>query len=106
MELESLSLQKRRLQEKISSAKEKIYQEGFRDGVEESFKQFQVAIKMYKKYKDNVKLLMEEQNKVWKKWIEYYEKQSNINRENFLQRYNEWLFRYIFESEKDSWMNL
>ena len=97
MKLKSLSKQREYLQEEIALAKDEKYKEGFKEGIEKSFKQFEETIQLYKKYRNNIKLLMEEQNKIWKKWIEYYEKQSNIKKEDFLQKYNDWLFSYLFE---------
>lgn len=96
MVLEPLSKQKQYLEKNILSGNEE-YKKGYKEGVEEAFKQFEKTIKLYNRYKNNTKLLMEEQNKIWKKWISYYEKQRDINKKDFLQRYNNWLFSYLFE---------
>ena len=39
---------------------------------------------------------MKEQQKIWSKWIKYYNTKKNINNDNFLDKYNDWLFSYIF----------
>ena len=69
---------------------------GFKRGVNDSFNVFASFIDLYKKYKNNVKLLMNEQKDVWLKFVKYYETQSNTNTSNYLNRYNNWLFDYIF----------
>ncbi len=107
MKLQPLSMQKESLKKKQAPSQSKNYRDGFLEGIEESFKQFKLTIELYRKYKDNVKLLMEEQNNVWRKWVEYYEKQKNIDKDNFLQRYNDWLFSYIFDDESSKeWIKL
>jgi hypothetical protein len=74
----------------------KKYYEGLKEGVNESFDLFNLTIEFYKKYKDNVKLLMNEQNKLWLKWISYYNNQNDINNSNYKIRYNKWLFDNLF----------
>ena len=69
---------------------------GFKKGVNDSFNVFASFIDLFKKYKNNVKLLMNEQKDVWLKFVKYYETQSNTNTSNYLNRYNNWLFDYIF----------
>jgi len=69
---------------------------GFKKGVDESFKVFVSYIDLFKRYKNNVKLLMNEQKDVWLKFVQYYETQSDTNTSNYLSRYNNWLFNYIF----------
>ena len=69
---------------------------GFEKGVNESFEAFSTSIDTYKRYKNDVKLLMKEQQKIWSKWIKYYNSKKNINNDNFLDKYNDWLFSYIF----------
>ncbi|HEC89729.1 MAG TPA: hypothetical protein ENI44_04005 [Thermoplasmatales archaeon] len=103
MGFEPLYKQKQHLEEKKTS-EDKLYNKGYKEGVEEAFKQFEETIQLYNRYKDNIKLLMEEQNNIWKKWIEYYEKQKSITKEDFLQRYNDWLFSYIFECK--TWIRI
>jgi hypothetical protein len=72
------------------------YNQGFEKGVSDSFDIFASTIESYKRYKDNVKLLMTEQKKVWKKWVEYYNGKSDIDNSNYLNSYNKWLFDYTF----------
>jgi len=69
---------------------------GFKKGVNDSFNTFASFIDLFKKYKNNVKLLMNEQKDVWLKFVQYYEIQSDINTSNYLNIYNNWLFEYIF----------
>ena len=69
---------------------------GFKKGVDNSFNTFASFIDLFKRYKNNVKLLMNEQKDVWLKFVKYYETQSDTNTSNYLIRYNEWLFDYIF----------
>jgi len=69
---------------------------GFKRGVDDSFDVFASFIELFKKYKNNVSLLMNEQRDVWRKFVEYVETQSDIDKSNYLNRYNNWLFNYIF----------
>jgi hypothetical protein len=69
---------------------------GFKKGVDDSFNTFASYIDFFKRYKNNVKLLMDEQRDIWLKFVKYYETQSNTNTSNYLSRYNNWLFNYIF----------
>ena len=69
---------------------------GFEKGVSDSFDLFASAVEEYKRYKDNVKLLMKEQQKVWLEWVSYYDSKSDIDNSNYLDRYNNWLFDYAF----------
>ena len=69
---------------------------GFKKGVNDSFNVFASFVDLFKKYKNNVKLLMNEQKDVWLKFVQYYETQSDTNTSNYLSRYNNWLFDYIF----------
>ena len=41
---------------------------------------------------------MKEQQKVWKKWVEYYNGKSDIDNSNYLDKYNNWLFDYTFSN--------
>ena len=68
----------------------------FKKGVDDSFNVFTSYFDLFKKYKNNVKLLMNEQKDVWLKFVQYYETQSDTNPSNYLKRYNNWLFDYIF----------
>jgi len=78
---------------------------GFKRGVEDSFDTFASFVDLFKKYKNNVKLLMNEQKDVWKKFVKYYESQSNTNSSNYINIYNNWLFEYIFYDVNNSNLN-
>lgn len=69
---------------------------GFEKGVSDSFDLFASTIEAYRQYKNDVKLLMKEQQKVWSKWVRYYDSKSDIDNSNYLDRYNNWLFDYTF----------
>jgi hypothetical protein len=69
---------------------------GFKKGVDDSFNVFTSYVDLFKRYKNNVKLLMNEQKDVWLKFVQYYETQSDTNTSNYLSKYNNWLFNYIF----------
>jgi len=69
---------------------------GYKKGVDDSFNVFTSIVDLFKRYKNNVKLLMNEQKDVWLKFVQYYETQSDNNTSNYLSRYNNWLFDYIF----------
>lgn len=71
---------------------------GVQKGVDESFEFFAYTICLFKKYKNNVKLLMEEQKDVWLKWVKYYENHKDIKNSNYLETYNQWLFDYAFSN--------
>ena len=79
-----------------NNSDENNYYSGFEKGVNESFEAFASSIDAYKRYKNDVKLLMKEQQKIWSKWIKYYNSKNNINNDNFLAKYNDWLFSFIF----------
>ena len=81
--------------DKNSNDKSEFYL-GFNKGVNDSFNVFASYIDLFKRYKNNVKLLMNEQNQVWKKFVKYYETQSDMNKSDYLNKYNNWLFDYIF----------
>ena len=72
------------------------YYLGFKKGVDDSFDTFASFIDLFKRYKNNVKLLMNEQKDVWLKFVQYYENQQDNNTSNYLSKYNNWLFDYIF----------
>ncbi len=69
---------------------------GFEKGVDNSFDVFASFFDLYKRYKNDLKLLMNEQKPVWLEWVKYYENQTDINKSNYFSRYNDWLFHYIF----------
>lgn len=100
MKLEPLKNKKHQIKQgnkQQSQMKDSTFYSGFQKGVETSFEIFESLLTLYKRYRNNVKLLMEEQQEVWKTWVAFYEKQSDITQETFLDRYNEWLFDYTFE---------
>ncbi len=74
---------------------------GFKKGVDDSFDTFASFVDLFKRYKNNVKLLMNEQKDVWLKFVQYYETQSDTNTSNYLNIYNNWLFEYIFYDIND-----
>ena len=69
---------------------------GFKKGVDDSFIVFASYVDLFKRYKNNVKLLMNEQKEVWLKFIQYYEARSDFKPSDYLSIYNNWLFDYIF----------
>ena len=83
---------------------------GFKKGVDDSFNVFTSYVDLFKRYKNNVKLLMNEQKDVWLKFVQYYETLSDTNTTNYLSKYNDWLFNYIFydtDNESiDNFLNL
>ena len=72
----------------LKGLKDKNFNQGFEKGVSDSFNLFASTIESFKRYKDNVKLLMKEQQKVWKKWVEYYNGKSDID--NFAENICDW----------------
>ena len=105
MKLESLSEKKKKLEKqgKKNNIKNQddTYTEGFQKGIEASFSSIQDTMKAYQYYKDDVKKLMEEQKSIWKQWIDFYEKKNSINRENYIESYNDWLLSYLFINEEN-----
>ena len=69
---------------------------GYEKGVDDSYEAFASFVDVYKRYKNDLKLLMNEQKQVWEQWVHYYETQTNITKSDYLSRYNDWLFEYIF----------
>lgn len=78
---------------------------GYEEGVKDSFDSFASYVDFYKRYKGNVKLLMNEHKSSWKEWVNYFETQTNIDKSNYAGRYNEWLFDYIFTDIDDASMS-
>jgi thymidylate synthase len=75
------------------------------------------AVQFYKRYRNNVSLLMKEQRKIWKQWIDFFETstegiQSQPLRERhtamhaYLDAYNEWLFDISFSDIIDATFQL
>ena len=75
---------------------------GFKKGVEDSFNEFATFVDLFKRYKDNVKLLMNEQKDVWLKFVQYYETQQDTKTSDYLNKYNNWLFDFIFYDVNNS----
>ena len=102
MKCEPLRNKKQKMKKDILASKEYNNKEnndlhvGYEKGVDDSFDVFASFFDVYKQYKNNLKLLMSEQKHIWGQWVQYYESQTDITKENYLSRYNEWLFNYIF----------
>ena len=102
MKYEPIKNKKQKMKDEVLSLKkqndsnENNFYLGFEKGVDNSFDLFASFIELYKRYKNDVKLLMNEQKNIWSKWVKYYEKQSDVNTSNYLEKYNNWLFEYIF----------
>ena len=97
MKYEPLKDKKQKLKKNRSSSKDKNqFHQGFEKGVDDSFDIFDSYVGYYKRYKNNVKLLMNEQKNVWSRWVKYYESQPRVDTSNYLHKYNDWLFDYIF----------
>ena len=86
---------------KSKTNKENTFTTGYKTGVSNSFEAFSQLIQQYKRYKDNVKLLMNEQKPLWKSWVSFYEDQNNIAQSEYLDIYNKWLFDYIFQEARE-----
>ena len=99
MKLEPLPEKKLKLTKKASKKAKKEnedFENGYTTGIDNSFQVFSQLIHQYKRYKDDVKLLMNEQKQLWKAWVSLYEEQNNISQSEYLDMYNSWLFNYIF----------
>jgi len=99
MTLKSLKERKEDLIQQVQKQKQSeknSYEEGMTKGISESFHSFSDLVTTYLKYQNNVKLLMSEEKQIWKKWIQYYEQQSNISKSDYIPSYNIWLFDYLF----------
>ena len=86
--------------DKSVDEKSELYS-GFKKGVDDSFDVFASYIDLFNKYKNNVSLLMNEQRDVWLKFVEYVEAQNDIDKSNYLYKYNNWLFNFIFTNIND-----
>ena len=73
MKYEPLKDKKQQLKKDKKCTDNPEFNTGFEKGVDHSFDLFATFIELYKKYKDDVKLLMKEQNIVWSNWVKYYE---------------------------------
>jgi len=87
--------------DKSVDEKSELYS-GFKKGVDDSFDVFASFIDLFNKYKNDVNLLMNEQRDVWLKFVEYVEEQKDIDKSNYLYKYNNWLFNYIFYDINDN----
>jgi len=79
-----------------SDKERKEFNVGYEKGIDDSFDIFTSFVDLYKHYKNDLKLLMNEQKHVWSIWVQYYETQTDIHPSNYLSKYNDWLFEYIF----------
>ncbi len=94
--LEPLSVKEEQLENKKSKPSSKEdYHKGYDKGVTEAFKEVQQSVVLFKRYENDVKLLMKEQKPVWKNWVSFYE-EKKIKQNEYMQRYNNWLFDYVF----------
>ena len=102
MKCEPLRNKKQEMKKDILASKDydnkerKEFYLGFEKGIDDSFDVFASFFDLYKRYKNDLKLLMNEQKTVWLEWVKYYEAQTDINKSNYFSRYNDWLFNYIF----------
>ena len=107
MKCEPMKLKKQKIMKDFLKSSDKGVDEksevysGFKKGVNDSFDVFASYIDLFKKYKNNVSLLMNEQRDVWLKFVSYVEAQTDIDKENYLIRYNNWLFNFIFYDIND-----
>jgi len=109
MKCEPLKDKKQQLKKNQKTSDNNEFKIGFEKGVDDSFVLFSSYVDLYKRYKNDVKLLMKEQKNVWSKWVKYYEGQSNVDPSSYLNRYNEWLFDYVFSNannEEDAFLTL
>ena len=72
------------------------YSDGIKIGINKSFQSFSDLIKQYLNYQNDVKKLMSEEQEIWKKWVQFYEKQQEIAKSDYIEIYNTWLFNYLF----------
>lgn len=99
MSLETLPKLKKELinsNSSIPQSEQDSYLQGYKIGINQSFNSFHKLISQFKKYQNNVKLLMKDENKIWKEWVSYYENQPNISKSDYIDKYNEWLFDFLF----------
>jgi len=108
MTLESLDEIKTELTKKtstLSKNEEDTFTKGYMTGIEQSFFSFSSLVKKFQKYQNDVKLLMKEEKKIWKKWVSYYEQNSDISKDDYIEKYNTWLFDYLFLENKEPSFN-
>ena len=97
MKYEPLKEKKQKIKKEFlkNRKKEDEFFADFEKAVDECFNAFSSHVNMYNRYKDDVKLLMNEQKPVWKKWVEHCD-QKNIDKTDYIVCYNNWLFDYFF----------
>jgi hypothetical protein len=100
MKYDDLIKKKKMLNTIVKNNNDENYKRGLKEGIEKSLDLFNSTIDFYLRYKDNVKILMKEQNKLWNNWIKYYNDQNNIDISNYISTYNKWLFENIFQNIK------
>ena len=100
MKIEPLVKAREKLKNNIRENKD--FKKGFTNGVDSSFEVFKKYVDGYNRYYDDIKLLLKEEKNIWKKWVNFYEKQNNINKENLLKIYNKWLFNYFFKFSSEN----
>ena len=97
MILEPLKDKKQKMMKDVTISKDNNENEkndyylGFNKGVNDSFNEFASIIDLFKKYKNNVKLLMNEQKDAWLKFIKYYENLNRLSRRGYSTRFVELL---------------
>lgn len=111
MKCEPLKNEKQKIMKgALKSTDKSEFNSGFKKGVDDSFNVFSSSVELFKRYKNNVKLLMNEQREVWLKFVKYYESQSTIKSSDYLSKYNNWLFDYMFsdinEMNPDDFLSL
>ena len=91
----------------LSKNEENSFSHGYKTGVEQSFFSFSKLVKKFEKYQDNVSLLMKEEKTIWKKWVSYYEQCPDISKNEYIEKYNDWLFSFLFkDNEEQSFTSL
>ena len=93
--LEPLSVKEQQISKKSEKTSENDFQKGYSQGVSEAFQEVKQSVDLFKRYESDVKLLMKEQKPVWKNWVTYYE-DKKINQDEYLEKYNLWLFDFVF----------
>jgi len=112
MNYEPLKQKKHTLKKQILLTKKENndFFQGFEQGVDDAFELFTTYVDLYKRYQNDLKLLMKEQKPVWKHWVQYYEKQKNMDKSKYIGTYNNWLFDFIFQdvnnTKEDGFLNL
>jgi hypothetical protein len=107
--LEPLSVKEELIRKMNNQSSEENFRKGFTQGVDEAFQEFENSVDLFKRYENDVKLLMKEQKPVWKNWVSFFEGKK-INQDEYLERYNVWLFEFVFlkgkRKKEESLLNL